>query len=58
MERTPQPLLVPVALVARPWQGDVKTSWRGKKLREPWRRELIDRAGVADRMLIGAFRRF
>lgn len=24
-------------LSLRPWQGDVKTSWRGKKLREPWR---------------------
>ena len=25
------------AVFVRPWQGEVKTSWRGKKLREPWR---------------------
>jgi len=24
-------------LSMKPWQGEVKTSWRGKKLREPWR---------------------
>lgn len=24
-------------LSMKPWQGEVQTSWRGKKLREPWR---------------------